>query len=357
MSNAGAPKSAESTESDSSLVNTVLREYGEITRQRLREYLERQRSGPADALYALAADYPERGGRALRASLCIATARSFGASLDDAINSAVALELLHNAFLIHDDVEDESAQRRGKPTLHALHGVPTAVNVGDALAVLSFRPLLDNRRSLGLRLSLSILEEAEHMARESVEGQSIELHWRANDVFDLDDDDYLTMVLKKTCWYTTIYPIRVGALIGSRGALELSRFDAFGFFLGAAFQIQDDLLNLVGNPVAYGKEINGDIREGKRTLMLIDLLRRCNSGEGQQLRRLLGSQRRARNARDVSWIRRQMEEHGSIDRAQQIASALAGAAQHECERLYRGVTDSRDRRFVEALPCWVLERA
>jgi len=79
--------------------------------------------------------YPRRGGRMLRPSLCIASARAFGASVQDAVRSAVGLELLHNAFLVHDDVEDESDARRGRPTLHALHGVAVAVNVGDALAL------------------------------------------------------------------------------------------------------------------------------------------------------------------------------------------------------------------------------
>src|SRR5204863_266270 len=84
---------------------------------------------------------------------CLATARAFGASADEALTSAVALELLHNAFLVHDDVEDESDERRGRPTLHAIHGVPVAINVGDALVVLGIRALTDNRRTLGTRLA------------------------------------------------------------------------------------------------------------------------------------------------------------------------------------------------------------
>ncbi len=78
------------------------------------------------------------------------------------------------------------------------------------------------------------------------------------------------MVLKKTCWFGTIYPSRVGAIIGTRDSIDLERFVKFGFFLGAAFQIQDDLLNLVADK-RYGKERDGDIWEGKRTLMLIPL--------------------------------------------------------------------------------------
>ena len=124
--------------------------------------------------------------------------------------------LLHNALLIHDDIEDGSEKRRGRPTLHLLHGVPLALNAGDTLTLMSFRPLLDNRVRIGERLTLRIIEETERMARECAEGQAMELGWRRYNTTEIGDADYLEMVLKKTCWLSTIYPIRVGALIGSR---------------------------------------------------------------------------------------------------------------------------------------------
>ena len=85
----------------------------------------------------------------MRPSICIATARAFGASASDAIRSAVAIELLHNAMLVHDDIQDGSVMRRGRPTLHVLHGVPLAINAGDALFLLSLRPLFDNMGPFG----------------------------------------------------------------------------------------------------------------------------------------------------------------------------------------------------------------
>src|SRR5262249_58814999 len=110
-------------------------------------------------------------------------------------------------------------------------------------------------------------------------------------------------VLKKTCWYTTIYPSRVGALIGTRDDNDLDRFIRFGFFLGAAFQIQDDLLNLAGDHGRYGKELNGDIWEGKRTLMLIHLLRSATSPERARLAEFLTRSRTQRPAAAVAWGR------------------------------------------------------
>jgi geranylgeranyl diphosphate synthase, type II len=337
-----------------SLVSSVLREYGDATRTLLFHYLPEVE--PRRYLYDLVADYPRRGGRAFRPSLCIATARAFGTPVEAALRTAVSIELIHNAMLIHDDIEDESEQRRGKPTMHMAEGVPIAINVGDMLSLLSMRPLLDNRQILGSELSLRILEETERMARESAEGQALELGWRRDNVTDVAEADYLLMVLKKTCWLATIHPSRMGALIGSFGALDLDRCVRFGFFLGAAFQIQDDLLNLEGDATAYGKELGGDIREGKRTLMLIHLIAHATEAERHRLRGMLGQAREARTDCDIAWVRERMDAYGCLDYARQVAHGLAGAAQYEFTELYGHLPESRDKRFLEALPAWVIAR-
>src|SRR5438132_1110609 len=180
------------------VVDRILESYGGRTRQALRSYLPD--GCPTDYLYELVADYPGRGGKMLRPSLCLATARAFGASEDDAIASAVAIELLHNAILIHDDIEDASERRRGRPTLHALHGVPLALNAGDMLTLLSWQPLKTNMSRLPQTIARDIFEETERTAWECAEGQALDLGWRRENRFDLTDGDYLTMVCKKTCW-------------------------------------------------------------------------------------------------------------------------------------------------------------
>ncbi len=337
-----------------SLVSSVLREYGEATRSVLFQYLPP--AEPRRYLYDLLADYPRRGGRAFRPSLCIATARAFGAPMELALRTAASIELLHNAMLIHDDIEDESETRRGKPTMHLAEGVPIAINVGDMLSLIAMRPLLDNRRVLGSEMSLRILEETERMARESAEGQAFELGWRRDNVTTVGEADYLLMVLKKTCWLCTIHPSRVGTLIGSQGAVDPDRCMRFGFLLGAAFQIQDDLLNLDGDPAAYGKELDGDVREGKRTLMLIHLLARATSAERECLQDMLSRPRELRTDCEVRWVRERMNFYGCIDYARQVAQGLAGAAEHEFSQLYGALPDSRDKQFLAALPTWVIER-
>jgi geranylgeranyl diphosphate synthase type II len=335
-------------------VRSYLQEYGHLTRMTLERYLPDRE--PRRFLYDLLTDYPRRGGKMMRPSLCIAAARMFGARPEEVLQTAAAIELLHNALLIHDDIEDGSEQRRGGATLHILHGVPLALNAGDSLALTVLRPLLDNRHILGERLSLKIIEETQRTAQECAEGQAIELGWRHFNTTDLQDSDYLEMVLKKTCWLATIFPLRAGALIGTRGGFDLDRLVPFGFLLGAAFQIQDDLLNLVADD-SYGKELNGDLWEGKRTLMLMHASRVADREEQERLALILESSREDRAPKDVLWLRDLMTKYDSFAYARRIANELAGAALQEYSAIAQDFPDSPEKSFLEQMPTWVIERS
>ena len=336
------------------LIQSVLKDYGVLTRQALHRYLPAME--PRRYLYDLVSDYPRRGGKMMRPCLCIATARAFGARAEDAVRAAVAIELFHNALLVHDDIHDESQLRRGRPSLQSLHGLPLALNAGNALVMLSLRPIAEYRLQFGLKVTALLIDEMERMACESGEGQALELGWRRDNVIDLCEADYFEMVLKKTCWYTTISPMRLGALIGLREMLpELEILIRFGFFVGTAFQIRDDVLNLIGDE-RYGKEIYDDLLEGKRTLMLIHLLSHATAQEHERITAFLTSPREERIGEPVRWVVERMKHYGSIDYAQEIANGLAGAAFHEFSRLFDALPDTRDKRFLAELVTWVLKR-
>lgn len=251
-----------------------------LTLQELRGMLPRD-SRCQDSLYDIVLDYPQRQAKALRPALCIAACRGLGGALDAVLPTAAVLELYHNAFLIHDDIEDGSELRRERPTLHRLHGSPIAVNVGDAMLALALQPLLDNMRFLGMGKSLRILELIARMARESAEGQAIELYWIRQGVWDVSEADYLRMVYKKTSWYSFMAPMLAGAVIAGAAPATLAPLRKFAALLGMAFQIRDDVLNLTTEGGAYGKETAGDLWEGKRTLILIHALRHASATERQ----------------------------------------------------------------------------
>lgn len=335
-------------------VEMMLDRYKDITIKALLSYLPAKE--PRRYLYDLIPSYPKRSGKGLRPGLCIATCRAFGGNINISLRSAVALELFHNAFLVHDDIEDGSEYRRGSSTLHTEHGIGVAVNVGDAMNVFSIRPLMDNLAILGPNLTWQVFAEIEHMVRQSVEGQAMELGWVRDNACDLSEEDYLRMTLKKTCWYTCIHPCRIGALIASGGSMNLDRFNHFGYYMGAAFQIQDDILNLIGDRKKYGKEIGGDIWEGKRTMMLIHLLTSCNESEKERLRIFLSTPRKQRLRKDVRWVYGLMDKYDSIEFARISARQLAGAALREFFVVYGDLSDNEDKKFIQSIVLYMIER-
>ena len=296
---------------------------------------------PGPWLYDLIRRYPTRSSKGLRPTLFLATCEAFGGSAEDAMGVAVAIELLHNAFLVHDDIVDGSVRRRGGPTLHEECGLGLALNAGDALGAFAQRHLRGAIHCLPATTAERVLCEFEVMLMRTVEGQATELGWCRDGIDDVGPEDYLDLIMHKTCWYTTIHPLRVGALIGSATAgdgpgPDLDQMIRFGFSLGAAFQIRDDLLNLVGDE-RYGKEIGGDLVEGKRTLMLIHLLQQAQGSDREDLAHYLRVDQTDRDTAMVRRIRTMMDSYGSLEFAEAYAEGVALQAEEAFEAAFAPV--------------------
>ncbi|MGH8900623.1 MAG: FAD-dependent oxidoreductase [Egibacteraceae bacterium] len=310
---------------------------------------------PSRYLYDLVRDFVSQPSKGLRPALCLATCRAYGGRTEAALPSAAGLELLHNAFLVHDDLEDGSLSRRGQTTMHRRVGIPLAVNVGDAMNALSMRLFRRNMAHLGPEVALRIVDEVDHLLVESLEGQAMELGWMRDNEWGVSTDDYLHMVLKKTAWYSFIHPMRIGALVAGADD-DLDRFNPFGFLLGAAFQIQDDVLNLVGSHSHYGKEIGGDLCEGKRTLVLSRAFAQATPPERSRLQDFFSRPRERRLQRELVDVYDLLGRSGSIEWARRAASALTSAARKELPLAFAGASDGPDLDFVRALVNYLIER-
>jgi len=312
---------------------------------------------PVDSLYNLMRDYPGRGGKGLRPTLCIATCGAFGGHSEDAVQIATAIEMFHNAFLIHDDIEDESINRRGRKCMHVQHGVPLAVNAGDSLNLLAVDTVLTNIARLGLARTITMINEVIHMCRESLEGQAMELGWIRHQSVPTRDADYITMVTKKTSWYTCQSPCRLGAIAaGHTRPLELDLLGRVFREVGIAFQIQDDVLNLIGEEDLYGKEALGDLLEGKRTLMLIHFMRTLAKRDGTKLLRWLGSIRGERTLPESRRILQKMKQSGSIDYARAVAARHAARAAKLFETTLTFIPQSEDKAILRQVIHYVNTR-
>lgn len=312
---------------------------------------------PVDSLYRLMREYPARGGKGLRPTLCIATCGAFGGHSEDAVRIATAVEMFHNAFLIHDDVEDESLKRRGRGCLHTEHGIPLAVNVGDGLNLLAVETVLSNIDRLGLARTLALITEIIRMCRESLEGQAIELGWIRRRHVPVRDADYIRMVTKKTGWYTCRSPCRLGAIAaGHTRPRELDLLGNVFKQVGIAFQIQDDVLNLVGEEDLYGKEPLGDLLEGKRTLMLIHLMRTVPRRERAELLDWLGHPRRKRTLTESRDVLNRMERNGSIEYARAVAARHAAHGARLFQETLGFIPQSEDKAILHQVIHYVNTR-
>ena len=346
-----------STAEGTELVTTVedrLRQVGKVVRRSMLDALPD--GEPSQWLYAPMREYPSRPGKALRPALCLSAGRAFGADPYDLLGIAVAIELMHNAFLVHDDIADGSEMRRGRPTLATTYGAAAALNAGDGLAIVASQVLRRATRRLDRDLADLVWAEFDTMAMRTLEGQATEIGWQLDEVEDLCPEDYLHLIMHKTCWYTTIHPLRVGAIVGSRGKAELGPLVRFGFHFGAAFQIRDDLLNLVGDERMYGKEILGDLYEGKRTLPLMHLLSVAQGSDHSLVREYLHLTRSERSAELVQRVRALMDDYGSIAFTTEYAEGILLVAEEYFEHAFDGAEPGPDLDFLRALVPYVWAR-
>ena len=314
-------------------------------------------SEPQRHLYGLARDFLDRAGKGLRPALCIATVRALGGRSEDALPAAAGLEMLHNAFLVHDDIEDSSDSRRGVPTMHRRVGVPIAVNTGDAMNALAMRLFRKTGERLGPAAAMRIFDEVDHLVVETLEGQAMELGWVRDNDLAVGADDYLRLVLKKTAWYSFIHPMRIGAIVANGDDRNLGRFDRFGYLLGLAFQITDDVLNLNGNVARYGKEINGDLWEGKRTLLLTHALGHANRTDRAWISSFLARPRERRLPREVLRLHQIISDGGGIRWAQRLQPHLQKPRSTSFDTsAFAGVPASPDLEWLRTCVDYLVQR-
>lgn len=283
--------------------------------ERMLAVLPQQHENPDLAtFYKLIRDYPSRQGKNLRGLFILLSCEAHGGKWQDALDVAVALELFQNWVLIHDDIEDDSEERRGSPALHKQAGMPIALNVGDALHIYMWQVLNQDD------ISSTIRKEFLAMIHRTAEGQHLDLSWIAQNRFDVSEQEYLEMVTLKTAYYTVVSPLRLGAFCA--GAVPDERLTQAGKDLGVAFQIRDDVLNL-SESEGYGKEFAGDIYEAKRTLILSQLFAKATSSEKTDIIRCLAKARQDKTNADIQFVLDAIKKHGSLAYAQSVAESKA----------------------------------
>ena len=222
------------------------------------------------------------GGKRIRPVLMLMAYNLYREDVASIYEPATAIEVYHNHTLLHDDLMDRSDMRRGKPTVHKVWNDNTAVLSGDAMLILAFRYMTacpaEHLKEVMELFSLTMLEICE--------GQQLDMEFESRG--DVTEDEYIEMIRLKTA-VLLAGSLKIGAILAGATAEDAENLYKFGMQIGVAFQLQDDLLDVYGDPEVFGKKIGGDILCNKKTYMLIKALDRADAKQSEELNRWLNA--------------------------------------------------------------------
>lgn len=289
--------------------------------------------GPAEMMF-------RSGGKRLRPALVLLSCRLFGPQPESAIAIAAAVEMVHGASLIHDDVIDNTDVRRGQPTMNALTGNRIAVLLGDLLLCQALLAVAELDR-------VNLVQVVSQAVADMTAGQILELRYQGN--VDTNVDQYLRMIEGKTAALMEA-GCRLGALINQASPEQVEACGDFGRNLGMAFQISDDVLDIWGDPDKLGKPTGNDLRERKYTLPFLYAYQQSQKPQRNLVRQLLTKETLDAGAMQalVQW----MDQNQSRENALQLASQYI----EEARQALRRTPESPTRRSLEELLDYVMER-
>jgi len=295
------------------------------------------------------------GGKRIRPSITLLTAEAFNVNPNFALPPACSIELMHTASLVHDDIIDNCTIRRGVKSVHMRWDIPTAVLAGDALLSVAVRALVIPlaRANIG-KISLSyvsddFIENLDLFSKfwgEICEGKKMDV---LADFRTLTEKDVFTLIYKKTACLFELAG-RLGANYAGAGPSESASLGKYGMNVGMAFQIQDDILGLIGDESVLGKNVGVDITNGKKTLMLCHFLRNCSAKEKKIVFSALGNRDIARE--DLDEAIDLISEGGSIQYARKVSKIYVKNAKKHLKVL----DSSPSRKILMQLPDFVIGR-
>ncbi|HJY62660.1 MAG TPA: polyprenyl synthetase family protein [Ignavibacteria bacterium] len=261
--------------------------------EELKKYLEHETAlkdgvspGSMHSLFDPVKYIMSNGGKRIRPMLLMLSCEAFGGNTDDATDAAIAIEILHNFTLVHDDIMDNASTRRGRDTIHKKWDVNTAILVGDELIGLSYRSLLKCKTT---RIT-EVIKTFTDGVIEVCEGQALDKEFEQGS--DVTINDYFVMIRKKTAELLKT-SASIGAIIGGAGEEDISSIKSYAENIGLAFQIQDDLLDVIGNESKFGKKIGGDILERKKTYLYLKAIDVLKEKKREEFRDLFSSEEEA----------------------------------------------------------------
>jgi geranylgeranyl diphosphate synthase type I len=324
-------------------VKAILAKYSKELDAYIDKYLPPERP---DNLMEATVQYPRAGGKRMRPAMVLAACGAVGGKKDLAIPLAVAIEYIHNFTLIHDDYMDGDEKRRGMTTIHVKYGGPTAILAGDALFARAFEVIAQlETPDRNVRDVLKVVTRA---VWDLARGQQMDVNNENGQ--EVTMDEYIETIRLKT---SVLFAAGAagGALIGGADKKIVDAIHEYAMLLGVAFQMFDDVLGLVGDPVKLGKSVGNDVRKGKSTVMVTHALKNIKDPKVmKEFRSVLGKINATED--DIKKVRKIMEDAGSVDFAIKMAEDYTKRAIAKLDILKPGA----DKEFMIALAEFAMKR-
>ena len=252
----------------------------------------------------------ETKGKRIRPILALMGCGLCGDEIEKALPAALAVELVHNFTLIHDDIMDQAESRRGSLPVHLKWDISTAILSGDGLFVQALLQLQKMSSDIDYKKVNKIFLDGINRV---CEGQALDVEFESRE--NVTTEEYLDMIKGKTAALLSV-SLMLGGLAAHGSGQELKQLDFLGESLGLAFQIQDDLLDVTADPEKFGKKQSGDIHEGKKTFLMVKTLESCNPHEQEQLMNCLN--KKTLQAEDIQRVLSLYKKYDVIDTAETL---------------------------------------
>ncbi|MDE1857058.1 MAG: polyprenyl synthetase family protein [Candidatus Micrarchaeota archaeon] len=311
-----------------------------------KEYIETHRKAVYDKIceyipitepkehYEMVRDYIDRQGSYRRPGLVMLAGQMFGASVGELLLPAAAQQLSEDWILVVDDAQDDSELRRGKPALHRIHGWVHSVDASMTGHMVMWKMLKDYIAQVGIERGGRLYDRFFDMIKYTVEGQYVENTF-IHDTKDLkraSEDLYFKIVDSKTCFYTVYGPMQLGAIAAGQPDNVLDALKEIGTYAGIAFQITDDVLDLIGDEKVFGKKNRGDLYEGKLTLMVLHAYRSATPEEKERMDSIYRKRRQEKSAEEIQFIVDMIDKYRGLDYAKGVAEQYGQKAKAAIDR-------------------------
>ncbi|KYK28589.1 geranylgeranyl pyrophosphate synthase [Thermoplasmatales archaeon SG8-52-1] len=301
--------------------------------------------GHPESLYKAARHLPLAGGKRLRPCFSLISCEAVNGDIVKVVPLAIALELIHNFTLIHDDIMDKSKLRRNLPTVHVKFGQPSAINAGDLLFIKAFESM--HNISIDCPVFKNIEFGFIDFIKEICEGQQMDMDFENRKI--VNEDEYIEMIRKKTAVFFQ-YAAEAGGIIGGGNKEETNALNEYGLNAGLGFQIWDDYLDISSDETILGKDIGNDIRNGKKTLIAVHCMNNTKGSDKELFDSIFGNKNATED--EVGKVYDLFKKLNSINYAKETALGYINKAKNSLEK----ISDSDAKQLLLDLADYSIKR-